>query len=56
MNVCIMYVEMHVSAVYCKNQAEKQVEYEGKLMNILILKLVVYIYIYTYIYTVSLGV
>jgi hypothetical protein len=41
MNVYIMYVE--ISAVYCKNHADKQVECEGKVMNILMLKQVVYI-------------
>jgi len=45
MNVCIMYVK--ISAVYCMNHAEKQVEYQGKVMNILMLQQLIYIYIYT---------
>jgi len=45
MNVCIMYVE--ISVVYCKNRAEKQVECEDKVMNILMLKHFVYTHTHT---------
>ena len=49
MNVCIMYVE--ISVVYCKNRAEKQVECEDKVMNILMLKH----FVYTHTHTITLG-